>query len=125
MTGSAIMVCRMPRIAQSRGRDADALVLAKLRQPHGSVRANPLLAEPMYLAKYIERMGTGIGDMIRRCREAGLPEPTFAVTDGFVATVWRRRGEVTGEVAGEVAGEVTGEVAKLVLIWRRGLAFQH
>jgi predicted HTH transcriptional regulator len=93
-----------------------SLTLAKLRQPHGSVPANPLLAEPMYLAKYIERMGTGIGDMIRRCREAGLPEPTFAVTDGFVATVWRRPGEVTGEVAGEVTGEVAGEVAKLVLI---------
>jgi len=93
-----------------------SLTLAMLREPHGSVPANPLLAEPMYLVKYIERMGTGIRDMIRRCREAGLPEPTFAVTDGFVATVWRRPGEVTGEVAGEVAGEVTGEVAKLLLI---------
>jgi ATP-dependent DNA helicase RecG len=30
-----------------------------LRLPHGSVPANPLLAEPMYLAQYIERMGTG------------------------------------------------------------------
>jgi len=68
-----------------------SLTLAKLRQPHGSVPANPLLAEPMYLVKYIERMGTGIRDMIRRCREAGLPEPQFAVTDGFVVTVQRQR----------------------------------
>jgi len=110
-----------------------SLTLAKLRQPHGSVPANPLLAEPMYLAKYIERMGTGIGDMIRRCREAGLPEPTFAVTDGFVATVWRRpgevtgevAGEVTGEVAGEVTGEVAGEVAKLVLICQGEMSRQE
>lgn len=65
------------------------LTLAKLREPHGSFPANPLLAEPLYLAKYIERMGTGTRDMIRLCREAGLREPEFAVRDGFVQTLWR------------------------------------
>ncbi|UUX93144.1 ATP-binding protein [Methanoplanus endosymbiosus] len=60
-----------------------SLTLEKLRVAHGSVPENPLLAEPMYLTKYIERMGTGTGDMIRRCIEAGLPEPEFTVTDGF------------------------------------------
>ena len=65
------------------------LTLAALRAPHGSVPANPLLAEPMYLARYIERMGTGTGDMIRRCREAGLPDPEFALRDGFVVTLRR------------------------------------
>ena len=55
-----------------------SLTLEKLRRPHGSVPANPLLAEPLYLTRYIERMGTGTGDMIRRCREAGLAEPEFA-----------------------------------------------
>ena len=48
------------------------LTLEKLRGPHASVPHNPLLAEPMYLTKYIERMGTGIRDMIRRCKAAGL-----------------------------------------------------
>ena len=33
------------------------LSLQSLRQPHGSYPANPLIAEPLYLAKYIERMG--------------------------------------------------------------------
>jgi len=37
------------------------LTLAMLRAPHSSVPANPLLAESLYLAKYIERMGTGTG----------------------------------------------------------------
>ena len=69
-----------------------SLTLEKLRQPHGSVPANPLLAEPLYLAKYIERMGTGTGDMIRRCVEAGLPEPEFALSDGFVVTIRRKEG---------------------------------
>jgi ATP-dependent DNA helicase RecG len=54
-----------------------SLTLEKLRKPHGSIPGNPLLAEPLYLTRYIERMGTGTRDMIRRCREAGLPEPVF------------------------------------------------
>ncbi len=35
-------------------------------------------------------MGTGTGDMLRRCSEAGLPEPEFGVRDGFVTTVRRK-----------------------------------
>jgi len=76
-----------------------SLTLEKLRRPHGSVPGNPLLAEPLYLTKYIERMGTGTGDMIARCRKAGLPEPEFALTDGFVATI-RRRPERAFEAVG-------------------------
>jgi predicted HTH transcriptional regulator len=66
-----------------------SLTLARLRQAHGSVPHNPLLAEPLYLTKYIERMGTGTRDMIRRCRDAGLPEPTFRITDGFTLIIPR------------------------------------
>jgi len=67
-----------------------SLTLEKLRHPHGSVPGNPLLAESLYLTKYIERMGTGTGDMITRCRTAGLEEPEFALTDGFVTTIRRK-----------------------------------
>lgn len=71
------------------GRLPPSLTLEKLRVAHGSVPGNPLLAESLYLAEYIERMGIGTLDMIRRCGEAGLPEPEFAVADGFVARVRR------------------------------------
>lgn len=99
------------------------LTIAKLRQPHGSVPWNPLLAEPLYLTRYIERMGTGTGDMIKRCRDVGLDEPEFALTDGFVVTIRRKPelafkavGGITGEATGEVAGEVTGEVQRLLKV---------
>lgn len=72
------------------GRLPPSLTLEKLRVAHGSVPGNPLLAEALYLTKYIERMGTGTRDMIRRCVAAGLPEPEFTITDGFVATVRRK-----------------------------------
>jgi predicted HTH transcriptional regulator len=79
------------------------LSLQSLREPHGSYPANPLIAEPLYLAKYIERMGTGTGDMIERCTEHGLPEPTFGLTDGFVTTIWRKPELALVHVGGEVA----------------------
>ena len=63
-----------------------SLTLEKLRKPHGSFPANPLMAESLYLAKYIERMGTGTGDMITFCGNAGLREPMFSLTDGFVVS---------------------------------------
>ena len=69
-----------------------SLTLDKLRKPHSSVPANPLLAESLYLAKYIERMGTGTRDMIQDCKNAGLAEPEFSLTDGFVTTVYRKPG---------------------------------
>ena len=70
------------------------LTLAKLRQPHGSFPSNPLLAEPLYLTKYIERMGTGTGDMIQKCRAVGLPEPEFTMSDGFKITIRRPESQV-------------------------------
>lgn len=69
-----------------------ALTLQDLRQPHSSIPGNPLLAETLYLTKYIERMGTGTRDMIRKCVAAGLPEPEFALADGFVTTIRRAAG---------------------------------
>ncbi len=77
------------------------LTLAKLRQPHSSVPANPLIAESLYLAKYIERMGTGTRDMIHDCKMAGLVEPEFSLTDGFVATVYRKPGRAFDAVGGK------------------------
>ena len=62
-----------------------------LRVDHPWVPHNPLLAESLYLARYIERMGSGTQAMIALCQEAGLDELDFAVRQGsFVATLWRQ-----------------------------------
>ena len=66
------------------------LTLERLREPHASIPRNPLIAEPLYLAHYIEKAGTGTLDMIARCRDVGLPEPDFEQRAGqFVVTLWR------------------------------------
>ncbi len=61
-----------------------------LREPHGPLPRNPLIAEPLFRVKYVEKAGTGTTDMIADCLDAGLPEPGFAQCGPhFVTTVWR------------------------------------
>jgi predicted HTH transcriptional regulator len=61
-----------------------------LEKPHSSEPANPLIAWPLYLAHYIENLGTGTLDVIRHCREADLPLPDFEQRGSqFVVTLWR------------------------------------
>mgnify|MGYP000863233146 CR=1 FL=1 len=85
------------------------LTLKSLLKPHGSYPHNPLIAEPLYLTKYIERMGTGIQDMVDRCRAAGLSAPEFKLTDGFVVTIRRKPG-----VALEKVTKASGQAAPAV-----------
>ena len=62
----------------------------KLRHPHASIPHNPLVADPLFLAHYIEKAGSGTLDMIGLCREAGQREPEFRQDGGqFVQTLWR------------------------------------
>lgn len=91
------------------------LTIENLKTTHGSFPANPLLAEPMYLAGYIERIGTGTTDIIRISSQKGLKEPDFSQDDVFKVIIWRKSaGQVVGEVTGEAGGEATGEVGEEV-----------
>lgn len=112
-----------------------SLTLDQLRKEHRSFPRNLLFAEALYLARYIERYGTGTGDMIQRCREADLPEPDFQLTDGFVTVIYRpvraheahddpksglSRNQVTTQVATQVATQVTTQVKEILEALRAG-----
>ena len=61
-----------------------------LRAPHPFIPRNPLIAEPLFLTRYIEKAGTGTLDMIEQCSRAGLPSPEFRQDCGqFVQVLWR------------------------------------
>lgn len=102
------------------------LTAEKLRVSHQSLPRNPLLAQSMYLRGYIEQMGTGTVDMIRRCADADLPEPEFVASGDFVTTIRRagfdaqRKSEIgtlertTPEATPEATPEVTPEVMRLL-----------
>lgn len=63
--------------------------LDKLRCMHSSVPVNPILAQPAYLAGYIEEMGTGTSDIIEKCLDSGLDTPEFIQDESFRVVIWR------------------------------------
>ena len=53
------------------------LSLNDLKKPHTSYPNNPLLAGVLYLGDYMQKAGSGILEMVKQCRNQGLPEPEF------------------------------------------------
>jgi len=67
-----------------------SLTTESLRHPHGSIPRNHRLCEGLFLARYIEKYGTGTLMMIRECLAHALPEPDFAQRGGeFTIALWR------------------------------------
>jgi predicted HTH transcriptional regulator len=92
------------------------MTVAKLKQKHNSVPVNPLIAEPLYLAGTIERMGTGTEEMIDKCKQAGLKEPEFVEEESFTVTLWRNL-----SVGDTDTPQVNTQVEKLVRIFNEGV----
>ena len=81
-----------------------SLTPASLRLPHASIPRNPLLAEPLFLTRHIEKAGTGILDMIGLCKAAKLQPPEFRQEMGqFIQTLWRPK-TVMGTSSGQHGG---------------------
>jgi predicted HTH transcriptional regulator len=77
-----------------------SLTIPQLSRPHASIPRNPLIAEPMFLAHYAEKAGSGILDMIALCREAGLRPPEFRQDGGqFIQILARPTQQVTAQVS--------------------------
>ena len=72
------------------GRLPDGFTVQKLREVHSSEPANPVIAHPLFLAGYIEHLGTGTTDMIADCTEYGLRTPEFIQAEDFRTIIWRK-----------------------------------
>ncbi|MDP3111417.1 MAG: ATP-binding protein [Thermodesulfovibrionales bacterium] len=59
------------------------LSLEDLKKPHTSYPNNPLLAGVLYLANYVQKAGSGILEMVKQCKNQGLPEPVFKSIRGL------------------------------------------
>ncbi|MBM4063065.1 MAG: DUF4062 domain-containing protein, partial [Planctomycetes bacterium] len=94
----------------------------RLREPHPSIPHNPLVAESMFLAGYIEKAGSGTLDMIGRLRALGLPEPEFVQNGGFFVQRLRRPGGEKGRDGPESRPESRPESGpESVATWWRAL----
>jgi ATP-dependent DNA helicase RecG len=64
------------------GKLPSQLTVDKLKQPHNSCPTNPLLAEVLFWSSYVQKAGSGTLEMVKQCRENGLPEPEFITPRG-------------------------------------------
>ena len=65
----------------------------------------------MYQAGYIERFGTGTGEIFRLTVEAGLKEPEIDLEEGFKVVIWRPL-----ETTDHVTDHVEELVKRLILV---------
>lgn len=95
------------------GRLPKGMTVEKLAGEHASLPVDPLLANPVYLAGYIEQVGTGTNDVIDRCVELGLRKPEFRQDENFTVVMWRR--EVDGTENGVASNQVNNQVEDIRL----------
>ena len=71
------------------GRLPDGFTVQKLREVHSSEPTNPVIAHPLFLAGYIEHIGTGTTDIIADCEQYGLRTPEFHQAEDFRTIIYR------------------------------------
>lgn len=96
----------------SPGSTPEGITVEKLKQIHKSIPVNPTLAAPVYLAGYIERLGTGTLDMVRKCEEKGLRTPTFTLNEDVTTIIWRKECYQIDHCETHVTPNVTPDVAQ-------------
>lgn len=79
------------------GRLPYGFTVQKLREVHSSEPTNPVIAHPLFLAGYIEHLGTGTTDMIADCAKFGLRTPEFIQAEDFRTIIWRKDKITEGE----------------------------
>jgi predicted HTH transcriptional regulator len=72
------------------GRLPDGFTVQKLREMHSSEPTNPVIAHPLFLAGYIEHLGTGTTDLIAACEQYGLQTPEFHQAEDFRTIIFRK-----------------------------------
>ena len=82
--------------------------LEDLSISHDSNPRNHVIARAMSWTSYVEKSGSGTGEIIRLCREAGLADPTFESKTGHFKTIIWRRGYGIGPSQGRVKGPSEG-----------------
>lgn len=64
---------------------------AKSLKAHDSKPRNEIIARAMSWTSYVEKSGSGTGDIINKCRAWGLPDPEYCPDDvDFKTIIWRK-----------------------------------
>lgn len=68
------------------------LTVSKLLEPHKSLPANPLIADPLFWTGYVDKVGTGTEDIVNLCKNKGLKTPEYHQEEDFRVVIWRNDG---------------------------------
>ena len=90
------------------------LTIPKLYEDHKSIPANPLLAEPMYYKGYIEKAGTGTGDIVEKCLAYGLPKPEYHQDEDFRVVLYRPETVTSDQVSDQVSDQASDQVMRIL-----------
>ena len=59
---------------------------------HRSFPNNPIIADPLFYTRHIDKIGSGLTDLIDECREAGLPDPKIEVGETtYMITIFKKK----------------------------------
>ncbi len=91
------------------------LTVSKLLEPHKSLPANPLIADPLFWTGYVDKVGTGTEDIVSLCKDKGLKSPEYHQEEDFRVVIWRKNQEkgpssVPSSVPSNVPGSVPSNV---------------
>jgi len=75
----------------SPGRLPKGMTVSLLHRRHRSIPVNPLLARGMFYRGYIEKVGSGTGDMLEKCRAAGTPAPQWIEEDDGFTVILKKQ----------------------------------
>ena len=87
------------------------MTVEDLYRTHDSIPRNGLIARAMSWTSYVEKSGSGTGEILDKCVEYGLARPEFDPTVGFFKTVIWRADRTQGASQGLVKG-ASGVVPK-------------
>ncbi len=65
------------------------MTIEYLKKEHRSIPRNPLLFKELFWVKYVEDVGGGTLDMIKQCKEWGIPEPEFKQISGAFVVIFK------------------------------------
>ena len=86
-----------------------------LNSEYASCPSNPLIANVLYIRKYLESWGRGIKLIINECVKSGLPTPKFICQNNFVRVILFTK-QVDEQVGAQVGEQVSEQVRTLVNI---------
>lgn len=87
-----------------------------LNSEYASCPSNPLIANVLYIRKYLESWGRGIKLIINECVKSGLPTPKFICQNNFVRVILftKQVGEQVGEQVSEQVGEQVRTLVNII-----------